>query len=288
MIRAALALTLAAVPVLSPALSPALADPVAETEIVLDGGAQRLPARVAAPDWLADRVPVLMSGWLFRDAATRAMQTDDFENPGIALADQGAAAWDAPAGAAGPSCRSCHGDLSAMAGVRAKMPRMAPAGDDLWSLENFVNACRTARMGLDPWPWTGPEMTAMTAAISLQSRGMPVAVAIDGPARAWWERGRVLYETRFGQLEFACANCHEERAGRMIRADHLSQGQINGFPTYRLKDGALVSIHQRFTGCIRDTRAETFAPGSAELRALELYVASRGTGLPVEGVAVRQ
>ena len=74
----------------------------------------------------------------------------------------------------------------------------------------------------------------------------------------------------------------------MIRADHLSQGQINGFPTYRLKNAGLVSIHNRFKGCIRDTRAETFSEGSDEFRALELYVASRGTGLSVETPAVRQ
>ena len=49
----------------------------------------------------------------------------------------------------------------------------------------------------------------------------------------------------------------------------------------------LNSIHNRFRGCIRDTRAETFAIGSDEFRALELYVASRGMGLSVEGVAVR-
>ena len=40
-------------------------------------------------------------------------------------------------------------------------------------------------------------------------------------------------------------------------------------------------------GCVRDTRAETFSPGSDAFKALELYVASRGNGLSVEGVAVR-
>jgi sulfur-oxidizing protein SoxA len=74
----------------------------------------------------------------------------------------------------------------------------------------------------------------------------------------------------------------------MIRADHLSQGQTNGFPTYRLKQAKLISRHNRFRGCIRDTMAETFDEGSDEFRALELYVASRGNGLSVETPAVRQ
>ena len=76
--------------------------------------------------------------------------------------------------------------------------------------------------------------------------------------------------------------------GKMIRADHLSQGQINGFPTYRLKQGALVSVHNRFRGCIRDTRAEYPAAFSDELMALELYVSWRATGLSVETPAIRQ
>ena len=127
----------------------------------------------------------------------------------------------------------------------------------------------------------------MTAAIGLQSRGMPVSVKIDGDAAPFWEKGKEMYYTRYGQLEMACANCHEQNEGNMIRADHLSQGQINGFPTYRLKDAGMVTAQQRFVGCVRDTRAETFKAGSDEFKALELYVASRGNGLSVEGVSVR-
>jgi sulfur-oxidizing protein SoxA len=88
-------------------------------------------------------------------------------------------------------------------------------------------------------------------------------------------------------LELSCANCHEDNYGNYIRSDHLSQGHTNGFPVYRLKDAGLVSSQSRFVGCVRDTRAETFAAGSDEFNALELYVASRGNGLAVEGVSVR-
>jgi len=127
----------------------------------------------------------------------------------------------------------------------------------------------------------------MEALISVQSRGMPVNVAIDGPAQSVWEQGKEMYYTRYGQLELSCANCHEDNYGNMIRADHLSQGQINGFPVYRLKNTKLNSAHARFKGCVRDTRAETFSPGSPEFVALELYVASRGNGLSVEAPSVR-
>ncbi len=127
----------------------------------------------------------------------------------------------------------------------------------------------------------------MTALLASVSRGMPVNVAIDGPAAATWEQGRDLYYTRTGILELSCANCHEDNYGNNIRADHLSQGQINGFPTYRLKNARLNGVHSRFRGCVRDTRAETYAVGSPEFVALELYVASRGNGLDIEGPSVR-
>ena len=273
---------------LASAASVAIADPAEETEIVINDGELVLPARPPAPDLLEGALDEVLSGWLFRDEDTRAMQMDDFENPALVFVDQGLEAWDAVEGSEGKSCASCHDDMSeSMKGVRAHMPKMNEAGDDLWSMENFINDCRVNRMGAEEWGWNSREMKNMTSAISLQSRGEPVSVAIDGPASDWWQKGKDIYYTRYGQLEMGCYNCHEENAGNMIRADHLSQGQINGFPTYRLKDAGMVSIHHRFVGCVRDTRAETFKPGSPEFRALELYVASRGTGLPVEGVSVR-
>ncbi|SIS49340.1 sulfur oxidation c-type cytochrome SoxA [Phaeovulum vinaykumarii] len=264
----------------------ASADPVEGVDLVVNNEIT-LTTRAPAPAHLDGALPEVMSGWLFREDATRAMQMDDFDNPAMVFADMGRDLWGTTDGAEGKSCASCHGNIEEMRGVRAHMPRISPAGDDLWSMENFVNNCRTTRMGAEAWGWDSNEMMNMTAALSLQSRGLPVDVAIDGPAAPWWEKGREIYYTRFGQLELACSNCHQDHFGDMIRADHLSQGQINGFPVYRLKTAGLVSIHNRFKGCVRDTRAETFKPGSAEFRALELYVASRGQGLSVEGVSVR-
>jgi sulfur-oxidizing protein SoxA len=143
-------------------------------------------------------------------------------------------------------------------------------------------------MEAEPWQWAKPTIDSMVALIGLQSRGMPMQVDVSGPAEEWFERGKEMYYTRYGQLELSCANCHEDNYGNMIRADHLSQGQTNGFPTYRLKNTKLNSIHDRFKGCIRDTRGETFSAGSDEFRALELYVAWRGQGLSIETPSVRQ
>lgn len=264
----------------------AQADPHPDAELIIEGELH-IATRAAPPEHLGGVLPEIYSGWLFRTDETRELQMDDFDNPGMLFAERGEDRWYTAEGAADQSCADCHGDFDSMAGVRAVMPKVNENGE-LWSLQNYINNCRTERMGADAWGWNSEPMKDVTSLISLQSRGMPVAVKIDGEAADYWEKGREMYYTRFGQLELSCANCHEDNWGRMIRADHLSQGMSNGFPTYRLKNASIVPLHQRFRGCIRDTRGESFAEGSQEFRELELYVASRGIGLPIEGVSVRQ
>jgi sulfur-oxidizing protein SoxA len=253
-------------------------------KLVIDG--EEIAVRAEAPE--DHPLPELRSGWTFRTEETQSVQADDFMNPAMIFIDQAREDWERVEGSAGESCASCHGDVEeSMKGLRAGMPKYNETAGSLYTLEDYINDCRTERMGAEAWPWDKPQMNAMKALIGLQSRGMPVDVDIDGPARDWWERGKEMYYTRYGQLELSCANCHEQNYDNYIRADHLSQGHINGFPTYRLKNTKLNSIHGRFKGCIRDTRAETFKPGSDEFRALQLYVAWRGEGLDVETPAVR-
>lgn len=266
----------------------ARAEPVEDTlTIETDDGQITLVTRAPAPAHIADVFDTIYSGWHFRDTETRAMQMDDFDNPAMVFVDRGLDSWNAAQGKNGESCAGCHEGPDSLAGLRAVMPRVDAKTGKLMLMEDYINTCVTERMGLEPWGWTGSKMKDMLALISLQSRGMTVNVAIDGAAAPYWERGKEIYYTRYGQLEMSCANCHEDNYGNYIRSDHLSQGQINGFPVYRLKDAGILSAQQRFIGCVRDTRAETFKAGSDEFKALELYVASRGNGLSVEGVSVR-
>ncbi|NNE81424.1 MAG: sulfur oxidation c-type cytochrome SoxA [Silicimonas sp.] len=239
----------------------------------------------AAPAHM-EGIDTIYSGWRFRTDETQSLQLDDFDNPAMLTVDQAIDAYSEVDGSENESCASCHGDVESFAGLSAAMPKVKDG--NLVTLEDEINNCRSTRMGAEEWKWSGQDMQGMVALIGLQSRGMPVDVAIDGDAAPFWEKGKEIYYTRYGQLELSCASCHEENYGNMIRADHLSQGQINGFPTYRLKQARLISRHNRFRGCIRDTRAHTFAEGSDEFRALELYVLSRSNGLSVETPAVRQ
>ncbi len=281
-----LTITLAAAAAFGAAFSgAALAGPADDT-LVIDGELELITS-APAPAHLNGALTTIYSGWLFREDETRALQKDDFDNPGMVFVDRGLDRWNKAEGTAEKSCASCHEGPESMAGLRAVTPKVDAETGKLMLIENYINECRTERMGAEAWKVTSDPMKDVMALIAMQSRGLPVNVAIDGPAAPFWEKGKEIYYTRYGQLEMSCANCHEQNFGHMIRADHLSQGQVNGFPLYRLKDAGLVTAQQRFKGCVRDTRGETFAPGSDEFKALELYVASRGNGLSVEGVAVR-
>lgn len=276
---------LAATAVLGLALTGmATADPV-DDKLIIDG--EEITIRAPAPAHLNGALPDLISGWLYRDTETRAMQLDDFDNPGMIFVDRGIDSWNTADGTEGKSCASCHEGPESMKGLRSVTPRVDAESGKLMNIESYINNCRTTRMGAEEWNPKSSSMIDMLALISLQSRGELVNVAIDGAAAPFYEKGKEIYYTRYGQLELSCANCHEDNNGNYIRSDHLSQGHTNAFPLYRLKDAGLVSAQGRFVGCVRDTRAETFKIGSDEFNALELYVAARGNGLGVEGVGVR-
>ena len=261
----------------------AFADPDNKT-LIIEG--VEIPTDVAAP--AGSPFERLYSGWRFRSPETQALQTDDFDNPAFAPVEIGNDLWNEVDGTEGKSCATCHGDAAeSMKGVRASMPKWSEKAGKPQALENHINSCRTDRMGADKWKWEAGDMLAMTAYIGVQSRGMPVSVKTDGPMQPWLAKGKDLYYTRIGQLDLACASCHEANFGMKIRSDHLSQGQVNGFPVYRLKWGGLGSIHRRFKGCMDQVRAKPYKRGSDEFLALELYVASRGAGLAVETPAVR-
>ncbi|NDV98027.1 sulfur oxidation c-type cytochrome SoxA [Salipiger sp. PrR002] len=257
-----------------------------DDELVINGEIE-ITTKAPAPEFISDAMDEVMSGWHFRSDETQALELDDFDNPGMIFVDDAREQWAMVEGSEGKSCASCHGEPEDMAGVKATYPKWNDETEEVRTLQMQVNGCRTERMGAEAWKYDGKDAINMVALLSAVSRGMPVNVAIDGPVEATWELGKELYYTRTGQLELSCANCHEQNYGNYIRADHLSQGQINAFPAYRLKNAQLNGVHSRFKGCVRDTRAETYAPGSPEFVALELYVASRGNGLSVEGPSVR-
>ena len=241
-----------------------------------------------AADWGPYQVEDRRSGYTYRTDEIRAMQVDTFQNPGMLWVEEGADLWTTVDGKAGKSCSTCHGDAAAsMKGVGARYPVMDEGMGKLKNVEQQINICREKNMEAAPYKWESKEMLSMASFVNHQSLGMPIDVKVDGAASPFFEKGKAFYYERRGQLDMGCNQCHDDNAGNMIRADTLSQGQGNGFPTYRLKWQKAGSLHRRFRGCNKQVRSTPFGYGSDEYVNLELYVKYRGRGLPVETPAVR-
>lgn len=228
------------------------------------------------------------SGYHFQAEQTRAMQDDPLRNPGLLWVSQGEALWrEAPA--TGPACAGCHGDASqSMHGVAARYPAIDGHGERLMNLEHRINDCRVRRQRLAPLAWESEGLLALTAFVAHQSRGMPLEVSVDGPAREWFERGRDLYALRQGQLNLACRHCHQQNVGRKLRGETVSQGHPVGYPAYRLQWQGLGSLHRRLRACAAGVRAVMPELGSDDYLALELFLAWRARGLALETPGVRR
>jgi sulfur-oxidizing protein SoxA len=229
------------------------------------------------------------SGYTYLSSDNQQLQNDDFANPGMLWVGQGQELWDTIEGEAHASCATCHGDAStSMRGVRTRYPRFDRQRKRLINLEQQINRCRQQNMKAQAYAYESDGLLALTTFISFQSRHLPVRVRIDGPARRFFRAGRSAFSQRRGQLDLACVHCHEQHAGQRLRGEVLSQGQSNGFPIYRQLWQTLGSSHRMFAWCNTAVRAEPSALGSDEYVNLELYMAWRARGLPVETPAVRR
>ena len=257
----------------------------------------RLPAwlllwLIAAGAFAQERaIPLgeLRSGRSFISSELKNTQSDDFANPGMLWVERGAKLWSTPAGVAGQSCASCHNDAkTSMKGVAARYPAFDTKAGRVLNLEGRINQCRTDKQKTSAFAPESEDLLATTAYVAHQSRGMPVQVAIDGPARATYDRGRALYYRRLGQMNLSCAHCHEQNWGRRLLAETITQGHGNAYPIYRLEWQTAGSLHRRFRSCLFGVRAEQLPVGAPAFVDLELFLAWRAQGLPVETPGVRR
>jgi sulfur-oxidizing protein SoxA len=228
------------------------------------------------------------SGFEFMGASTQAMQRDDALNPAMLWVLEGEQLWHRPAGATGRSCASCHGDArQSMRGVAARYPAFDSPLQRPLDLRQRIGACRQRQQPGLPPPGEEQAQLSLEAYVGLQSRGQPLAPPADVRLQPHRERGRALFEQRFGQLDLSCADCHDQQAGRRLGGSPIPQGHATGYPIYRLEWQGLGSLQRRLRACMSGVRAEPFGWGAHELVEMEVYLAWRARGLPVETPAVR-
>ncbi len=228
------------------------------------------------------------SGFDFMGQSTQAMQRDDTQNPGMLWVKDGEALWNRKAGQSNKACAACHAAAqSSMRGVAARYPALDENTRRPVTLNQRINLCRQNHQQAPALPYESQELLSLEAYVAHQSRGLPMAPPDDARLKPFTARGEKLFAQRLGQLNLSCAQCHEQRAGLRLGGSPLPQAHATGYPLYRLEWQALGSLQRRLRGCLTGVRAEAYAYGAPELVELELYLAARAKGLPVETPAVR-
>ncbi|MEM7497715.1 MAG: sulfur oxidation c-type cytochrome SoxA [Pseudomonadota bacterium] len=231
----------------------------------------------------------LRPGTAFQSEETQALEADAFANPALLWVDRGRTLFDEKAGHADAACADCHGaDGAALVGAATRYPAVQPGSGRLLNLEGRINSCRRRYQQAEALPYESEALLALTAYVASLSAGMAPAPRIDGSATPFFERGRMLYETRLGQMNLACTQCHDQNYGRMLRGDRISQGHPTGYPAYRLTWQGMGSLHRRLTACYLGVRAEPRPGGDPDYLALELYLAWRAGNLPITAPGLRR
>ena len=228
------------------------------------------------------------SGLSFMTPETQAMQNDDTANPGMLWVLNGDALWNTKAGATGKACADCHDDARAsMKGVAARYPAFDKALGRPVDLEQRINLCRANHQEATPLPYESRELLALTAFVAQQSRDLPIMTGTEPQLAPFVAKGRELFTQRQGQLNLACANCHDDVWSKRLAGSAITQAHPTGYPLYRLEWQSLGSLQRRLRGCITGIRAQAYDFGAPELVELELYLMSRARGMPIETPAVR-
>ncbi len=174
--------------------------------------------------------------------------------------------------------------------IRPQYPYFDTDRGEVVTLELAINECREAN-GAEPLRWKKGDIAKISAYLGYQARGKKIDVEIPNEeAEKWYERGKNHFYSKRGQLNIACADCHQYHSGQRARANVLSPalGHPTHFPVHRKKWGGLGTLHRRYGGCNRNIRAKPLPAQSAEYRALEYFQAYMSNGLEINAPSSRE
>jgi sulfur-oxidizing protein SoxA len=228
----------------------------------------------------------LQSSYELMSAENKAMQDDPSLNPAMFWVGDGEVLWNQPSSKNNQSCDSCHGDAKkSMRGAATVFPKMIKG--KLQTLEGQINQCRVNAQGNPALAYESKELLSLTAWVAYQSKGMPIAVKQSPENKVALQKGRQSFYQRMGQLNLSCAQCHEDRASLKLGGSVIPQGHPNAYPIYRLEWQTLGSLQRRLRNCMSGVRAQQYEYGSPEMAQLELFLAWRARGLPLESPGLR-
>jgi sulfur-oxidizing protein SoxA len=219
------------------------------------------------------------SGFADMSHATQAQQLDDTQNPAWLWVADGERRF-------ATDCSRCHG-LQSLRGVAVRYPALDKRLGKPVTLAGRINLCRVRHLRAPPLALDSDELLGLETVVALQSRGLPITPDRDPLLQPWSDTGRAIFNRRMGQLDFSCAQCHDQHAGGRLAGATIPQGHPTGYPVYRLEWQGLGSLQRRLRNCMSGVRAEPYADGSDEATALALHLMNRAAGMILETPAVR-
>jgi sulfur-oxidizing protein SoxA len=172
-----------------------------------------------------------------------------------------------------------------MKGVAASYPAFDKKLEKPVDLEGRINLCRADHQKAKPFAFESRELLALSAFVARQSHGMPIQSS--AAATSYTVAGERIFNTRQGQLNLSCAQCHDDNWGKQLAGNKVPQGHPTGYPLYRLEWQGLGSLQRRLRACLSGMRAQIYDYGSPELIELELYLMQRAQGMKMDTPAVR-
>ena len=194
-------------------------------------------------------------------------------------------------------------------GIKQNYPYFDPKTKKVRGLEKDIMAC-LKKNGVDVKKekigFKKGKLAAISAYMAYTSRGKKqnVVISNDPASLAAYNKGKIFFYAKRGQLNFSCADCHMYYAGMMARGNLLSPalGQTSHFPVWRRKWskktdakkgkhdplGGFGTIQRRYGGCNKQVRAKPFKAQGPEYDTLEYFHTYMSNGIKLNGPAVRQ
>ena len=211
--------------------------------------------------------------------------------------EEGEALFNKP-GKNGKSCASCHstgtstGKAPGLKGIAANYPKYDSGLEKVMLIEARNNHCRKQYMHSQPYKLGSRASNTLGSYIKYLARNEPVKIATDEATQKALLKGKKSFYQTTGQLNFSCASCHDNAAGKWLRGQSLSSIKQGGEHSYTaatwprhfiaLHELGLISMQQRIRHCQIVTRTYPLKPGSVEYTNMELFITSLANGKPVQ------
>ena len=175
-------------------------------------------------------------------------------------------------------------------------PYWDEASQKVRTAEMDLNAClkkngESEFTNLDKDQGARVKLAQLTAYFYSLSKGQRVKIDLSSPgAVKAYEEGKKFWWSRRGQLNFACANCHMDLAGKNFGGNQplsAGLGHTTAWPAQRLDWGRIETIHQRYKTCNKQVRAKPYKHGDERYNNLQLYETYMSSGLPLTAPSMR-